>query len=160
MRLIVGAIGKLKRGPEAELVARYQKRAAQSGRPLGLSGPDIIELPESRADTAALRKSDESQRLLQRLPDKALILALDEGGKAISSRDFASIVTKHLKDGRAGLALLIGGPDGHGDSVLERAAITLSFGKLTMPHQIVRILIMEQLYRATTIAINHPYHRD
>lgn len=160
MRLIVGAIGKIKSGPEAELAARYGERFAQRGRTIGLAGPEVFELPESRAGKAGQRKIDEAQRMLEKLPERVAIILFDESGKSISSRDFAETVSKHADGGTSDLALLIGGPDGHDASLHGRAQHVFSFGKLTIPHQIVRILVMEQLYRATTILSNHPYHRD
>jgi len=160
LRLIVGCIGKLKSGPEAELVARYGERVAQMGRGLGLTGPDIAELPESRADRAEQRKVDEAMRLHGKLPDKTVTIAFDERGRSLSSRNFAEMIRNYADEGSSDLALLLGGPDGLDETLRDEADHVLSFGKLTMPHQIVRILLMEQLYRATTILSNHPYHRD
>ena len=160
MRIIVGAIGKLKNGPEGELVARYAERFSQTGRNLGLTGPDIVELPESRLGNAAQRKREEFFRLKEKLPDKAVIITFDERGKSLTSREFSAIIRKFADQGTVDLALLIGGPDGFDETVREEVDQVISFGKLTIPHQIVRILVMEQLYRAATILSNHPYHRD
>ncbi len=160
MRLIVGCIGRLKSGPEADIAARYEKRIAQSGRQLGLSGPKIIELPESRAAESAQRKTDEAYRLAQKLPEKAIAIAFDERGTSVNSRNFSEIIRRSSEEGASDLVFLIGGADGLDPQIRRRADHILSFGSLTIPHQLVRILVLEQIYRATTILTNHPYHRD
>ena len=160
MRLIVGCIGKLKSGPEAELAKRYGERLAQTARGLGLTGPEIIELPEGRSSNSDQRKTDEADRLRENISERAVTIAFDERGKSVSSQEFSKMVQKHLDQGTRDLVLLIGGADGLDATLRDDADYVFSFGKLTMPHQIVRILVMEQLYRATTILANHPYHRD
>ncbi len=160
MQLIVGCIGRLKGGPEAEIASRYEKRIAQSGRQLGLTGPKIIELPEGRSAESAQRKLDEANRLKQKLPARTVLVAFDERGKPMTSRDFSRIVQECAGKGVSDLAFLIGGADGLDPDFRGEADHILSFGRLTIPHQLVRILVMEQIYRATTILTNHPYHRD
>ena len=159
MRLAIAAVGRLKAGPERELLARYLERTNASGKTLALSPLDIIEIPESTARTAAKRKADEAKALLSAIPDKAKIIALDERGKTFSSEDFANKLARFRDDGAACTALLIGGADGLDDSLRKKAGLTIAFGAATFPHQIVRILLAEQIYRAVTILSGHPYHR-
>ena len=159
MQISIIAIGRVKSGPERELVARYQKRIIQTGKNLGISGLNIIEIGESKASSAGQRKLEEAKKLLDLIPDGAVVFTLDEHGKNISSVQFAQKLKQIQEDGTRSLVFLIGGADGHGDLVLKRADHKLSFGQLTWPHQIVRILLVEQLYRTTTILSGHPYHR-
>ena len=158
MRLAVIAVGRLKDGPERELCERYRERAVALGRGLGLSGPDIFELPESRGRRPDERKRDEAAAITAKLLP-GLVIALDERGKSLSSEAFASRLAAARDAGTAGASLIIGGADGLSDDLRDRADLTIAFGALTMPHQIVRALVLEQLYRAMTIIAGHPYHR-
>ncbi|MEP1208526.1 MAG: 23S rRNA (pseudouridine(1915)-N(3))-methyltransferase RlmH [Rhizobiaceae bacterium] len=160
MQLIIATIGRLKKGPEQELVARYVDRLAKSGKAIGISQIKTIEIVESRAASASARKIDEAQSLISRLPDKCPIFAFDERGKSPTSRQFAKLVSQQLDSGSQALALIIGGPDGLDSSLTDRADNLISFGAATFPHQLVRVLVLEQAYRAVTILTNHPYHRD
>ncbi|WP_114008369.1 23S rRNA (pseudouridine(1915)-N(3))-methyltransferase RlmH [Cohaesibacter intestini] len=159
MKLVIAAIGRQKAGPETDLVARYRDRAKKAGRSLGLSGPDIIEFAESRARSTPERKSQEADQLLKSLPSGAYIVALDEHGKNISSEAFAKLIDKQRNAGAPAVAFVIGGPDGHGDELLARADAKLALGAMTWPHQLARMLLSEQVYRAITILTGHPYHR-
>jgi 23S rRNA (pseudouridine1915-N3)-methyltransferase len=159
MRLLIAAVGRLKAGPERELLARYLDRANASGKSLALAPVDVVEIPESMAQSAAKRKSDEAKALLGTIPEKAKLIALDERGKSISSEDFAKKLARFRDDGASCAALLIGGADGLDESLRKKADLTLAFGAATFPHQIVRILLAEQIYRAVTILSGHPYHR-
>lgn len=149
----------MKAGPEQELAARYLDRLRKAGAPLGIDFSGVSEIAESRASGVLERKRDEGARLLALLPDEARLLVLDETGRTPSSEEFAAQIARHRDDGARELALVIGGPDGHGDELRARASGVIAFGRLTFPHQIVRILLAEQLYRATTILSGHPYHR-
>lgn len=159
MRITVAAIGRLKSAPETELANRYIKRFDGSGRALGLGPIKIHELPESRDGNAVVRKQDEAHRLLQKLGDGAIHLALDERGSGLTSAEFSELIAAHRDHGAAELAFLIGGPDGHGPQVLEAARKTMSLGAMTLPHGLARVILLEQLYRAATILSGHPYHR-
>lgn len=159
MRLMLVAVGRMKDGPERILTARYIERALASGKPLGLSGPIITELSESRARSASERMREEAKAILAAIPDKSVIIALDERGKSVSSEDFASRIGQWRDANRPALALVIGGADGFDAEIRSRADLVLSFSPMTWPHQIVRIMAAEQLYRATTILSGHPYHR-
>ena len=158
MRLLIVAVGRLKRGPERELADRYAERARATGRALGFSGPDVVEIPESRATEPRVRKRDEADAIRAKLPDGAELFVWDERGRPLASRPFAQALAAARDAGRAS-ALVIGGPDGLDPSLHEGARV-LSFGAMTLPHQLVRVLVCEQVYRATTILQGHPYHRD
>ncbi len=159
MRLMLAAVGRLKAGPDRELFDRYWDRLAASGRQLGITNIRHVELPESRAASAAERKADEAARLLAVARDATGIVALDETGRAHTSASFAAHLGKLRDSGASELAFLIGGADGHGAAVLARATLILNLGTLTLPHGLARIVLAEQLYRATTILAGHPYHR-
>jgi 23S rRNA (pseudouridine1915-N3)-methyltransferase len=159
LRIQIAAVGRMKAGPERELVARYLDRATAGGRALGLTGFDIAELPESRAGSSAARKTDEARALTGVFPTASLVVALDERGKAIASEALATQIGRWRDDGKAAASFVIGGADGLDPDFVKRADLVLSFSPLTWPHQLVRIMLAEQLYRATTILSGHPYHR-
>jgi len=159
VRIVLVAIGKLKAGPDRDLFERYWERLGASGRKLGITGLRSAELPESRAATAAERKADEAGRLLKAVGAGATVIVLDEHGKSLTSQDFAAFLKRTLDGSVPELAVLVGGPDGHGSPVLERAGLVLNLGTMTLPHGLARIVIAEQLYRATTLLSGHPYHR-
>ncbi len=159
MRINIHAVGRMKAGPERELAQRYFDRFSKSGPAVGLEWGGVNETPESRAQSAAERKRDEAQRVEALLDNGALLVLLDERGKSIGSEAFAHNLAAYRDQGRKSLVLAIGGPDGHDAVLREKAALVLSFGALTFPHQLVRILLAEQLYRASTILAGHPYHR-
>jgi 23S rRNA (pseudouridine1915-N3)-methyltransferase len=158
MRWTVLAVGRLKAGPERDLVERYRERLDAAGRTGGLTGLDLVEIPESRARRDADRRAEEAAALLARAPSGALV-AFDERGRSPASEAFAATLGAWRDAGRGATAFLIGGPDGLDESVRRRADLVVSFGALTLPHQIVRALVLEQLYRAVTILTGHPYHR-
>lgn len=160
MRLKILSIGKMKKGPERELLERYCDRAAKAGRQLGIQEVGIGEWAESRSANAELRKSEEAGQLLNGLRPGALLIALDENGSDIASQAIAGLIETSLSDGVPEVCLAIGGPDGHGSELLESADMTWRFGRATWPHQLVRIMAAEQLYRAITILCGHPYHRE
>lgn len=155
MRLQVLAIGKLKAGPEKTIAEEYQLRLEGLGRKAGITKLTVSDFSESPAQTATQRQDDESKLLAT----KAFTLVLDERGKAHSSADFAQILQRHLDQGTQDLAFLIGGPDGHSAATRRNAGHLLSFGPMTWPHRLVRVMLFEQIYRAVTILVNHPYHR-
>lgn len=151
----------MKSGPDAELVSRYADRLAKAGRALGLDYDGLTEITESRAQTAAQRKAEESARCAALAQEPATVLVLlDERGKSLSSRGFADRIAGWRDGGTSRAIFAIGGPDGHDPDLRKRADLVLSFGELTWPHQLARIMLAEQLYRAVTILAGHPYHRD
>ena len=160
MRLVVAAVGRLKTGPERELAERYRDRAARAARPLGLRGPEVVEVKESRAREAPRRMAEEAVAIAGALPPGALTVALDGRGRNVASDALARQLGSWRDAGTETVAFVIGGADGLAAGVLEGAAMRLAFGSATWPHQLVRIMLLEQLYRTTTILSGHPYHRD
>jgi 23S rRNA (pseudouridine1915-N3)-methyltransferase len=158
MRLAVIAVGRLKDGPERELCERYRERGVALGRGIGFSGPEIVEIAEGRGRRSEERKRDEAQAILAKA-HPGLIIALDERGRQLGSEAFASRLATARDSGTGHASLIIGGADGLSEEIRDKADITLAFGALTIPHQIVRALVLEQLYRAMTIISGHPYHR-
>ncbi|MDT9013626.1 MAG: hypothetical protein RL671_1070 [Pseudomonadota bacterium] len=139
MRLHVIARGKIARSPEAELVARYMKR---------ITWPVVqTELPDSGGVIPA-----------PLTPAREILL--DERGKQVSSEDFAALLGRWRDDGVREARFLIGAADGHGDAARNRADLLLGFGPMTWPHLLVRAMLAEQLWRATSILAGHPYHRS
>lgn len=161
MQVSLYCVGRMKSGPERQLFERYFERAEKTGKQIGLTGFNCLEIPESRGEAAERRKVEEGDRLRGFIaePRTALIL-FDETGRSPTSRAFADLVGDYRDAGIQTLGIGIGGPDGHDPALLARADAVISFGKMTMPHQIARILVAEQLYRATSILTGHPYHRD
>ena len=160
MRVTIHAVGRLKSGPERDLSARYFDRFSKIGPQQGLELGRIIEVPESRASDTQTRQREEAAALDKSLPPDALLLLLDETGKSVDSEHFANQLGQWRDSGKRDLMIAIGGADGHHNSLHKRADHILNFGKMTWPHQIVRILLAEQLYRAATILSGHPYHRS
>lgn len=151
MRLAIVAVGKAKASPERDLYRHY---AGRIHWPLSL-----IEVEEKRRLPAAELKEAEGRLLLAAVPPRAVLWALDGGGKPLSSEALAAALGKLQDSGEAGLALAIGGADGLADAVLEKARFCLSLGAMTWPHMLVRGMLAEQLYRAQQILADHPYHR-
>jgi len=160
MKLAVHAVGRMKSGPEKELADRYFERFARSGPSIGLEFSGVAEIPESRAQGAAERKREEAVRLRTLLGAATALVLLDERGKNISSEEFANRIGTLRDAGKRTLVIAIGGADGHDPALRDEADLVLSFGALTWPHQIVRVMLAEQLYRAATILSGHPYHRS
>ena len=159
MKISVFAVGRMKAGPEKELADRYFERFSKSGPSIGLEFAGFAEIPESRAQGAAERKREEADRLRQHVVAGSALILLDERGKSITSEDFANRIAALRDGGRRFSVIAIGGPDGHDPSLRDEADLVLSFGAQTWPHQMVRIMLGEQLYRTATILSGHPYHR-
>lgn len=139
MLLHIVARGKIARSPEADLVARYIKRIAWPTR--------LTELPETGGSIPAL-------------PANSVTIVLDERGQALSSMAFAKKLEDWRDNGKREARFLIGAADGHDQDVRANADLLLSFGPATWPHLLVRAMLAEQLFRATSILANHPYHRE
>jgi 23S rRNA (pseudouridine1915-N3)-methyltransferase len=153
------AIGRLKQGPERELGERYRERFDDIGRKLGFRGLDIHEIPESRARDAAARIAEEAAAMSALIPDKSSIVAFDERGEAIDSPAFARHLGRWRDESVPSAVFLIGGPDGLSPELRRKAKLSVAYGKATWPHQMVRVMLLEQIYRAATILSGHPYHR-
>lgn len=139
MLLHIVARGKIGRSPEAELTERYLKRIAWPTR--------ITELPDRGGTVPSL-------------PANSITIALDERGKALASSELAGKLERWRDDGKREVRFLIGAADGHGEDGRAAADLLLSFGPATWPHLLVRAMLAEQLFRATSILAGHPYHRE
>jgi 23S rRNA (pseudouridine1915-N3)-methyltransferase len=159
LRVSVIAVGRMKPGPEKTIAGDYLTRAEGLGRTVGVTRLDISEFPESQASSPAARMAEEGRLMAAALPARSFSVVLDERGKPLASADFAALLRRHLDGGTPGMAFLIGGPDGHAPEVRSAAGLLMSFGPMTWPHRLVRVMLMEQLYRALTIIAGHPYHR-
>jgi 23S rRNA (pseudouridine1915-N3)-methyltransferase len=159
VEIAILAVGRMKAGPEKELCARYLDRAAKTGRGLGFRGFAVEELAESRVARAVDRRAQEAEGLIAALPKDGRVVCLHEGGDLPDSEGFARGLEHDAAAAVARTSFVIGGPDGLGERILAAADRRISFGRLTWPHQIVRVLLAEQLYRAMTILSGHPYHR-
>ena len=159
MRILLAVVGRLKLGPERKLAEVYLERAGALGRGAGIGTVSVTEIAESRAATAELRMADEAARLRAGLPGDAVTVVLDNGGRDVTSEEFARLVGRWRDGGAGTLALLIGGPDGLAPEIKTTANDRLAFGRMTWPHRLARIMLLEQVYRSVTILVNHPYHR-
>ena len=155
MRVHLCAVGRLRAGPERDLVADYAQRFDRTGRPLGL-GP----LTEHEVEDKRGGGMEAEAALLERaLPAGALICTMDERGRLMSSPEFADLLARWRDSGRQDVAFVIGGADGIALSLRERADASISFGRMVWPHLLVRVMLAEQLYRAAGILAGTPYHR-
>jgi 23S rRNA (pseudouridine1915-N3)-methyltransferase len=159
MRLVVISIGRLKQGPERELAERYRERFDDIGRKLGFRGLEIHEIPESRARDAATRIAEEAAAISAASPEKSLLVALDERGDNVDSAAFARHLGRWRDEAVANTIFAIGGADGLSPDLWRKAKLRIAFGSATWPHQMVRVMLLEQIYRAATILAGHPYHR-
>lgn len=153
MQITISAIGKLKKNtPEDILIQDYLKKT---------KWPVVIkEFEEKKTLTVDQLKEAESNLLLSSVPQGGKIIALDERGKTPSSREFAELIGKWLDDGVQSISFLIGGANGHSEKLREQSDYKLSFGRMTLPHMLARVVLAEQIYRAKTILDGHPYHKD
>jgi 23S rRNA (pseudouridine1915-N3)-methyltransferase len=159
MRILIAAVGRMKAGPERELAERYRKRAAQTGRSAGLTDVEIVEIRESRADNPERRMLEESIAIANLIPERSVTVLLDGNGENLTSGALAGHLRTWRGEDRPAVVFVIGGTDGLAAGLRERAKIAMAFGAATWPHQLARVMLLEQLYRATTILSGHPYHR-
>lgn len=159
MRIGIVAVGRLKNGPEQDIVVRYLERAKKVGGQIGLDIGEIREIPESQLPGADGRREAEAKALSKGLEDRWRVVALDERGRDTPSVDFAEMLAAWRDDGVSDTLFVIGGPDGLDPALRRRADHVLAFGRATWPHLLVRVLLSEQIYRTTTILSGHPYHR-
>jgi 23S rRNA (pseudouridine1915-N3)-methyltransferase len=159
VRLTLVCVGKLKVGPERLLFERYFKRLTEGARGAGLAGADLRELDESRARRPDERRAEEGAAILAAIPKSGALVLLDERGPSATSEEWAADIGRARDASRAAYAVAIGGPDGLDQSLSGAAHRIVSFGSMTWPHQLVRVMASEQLYRAMTIIAGHPYHR-
>ncbi len=164
MRIIVVAVGRLKQGPERELAERYRKRFDDIGRRLGFHNLEICEIPESRARDATARIAEEASAISAAIPDKSVLVTLDERGENIDSQGLALRLSRWRDRSTPSAVFVIGGADGLSPELAAKEKSNIekfkvAFGAATWPHQMVRVMLFEQLYRAATILSGHPYHR-
>jgi 23S rRNA (pseudouridine1915-N3)-methyltransferase len=159
MRLLIAAVGRLKDGPERALLDKYRERFAPLAKRLGLAPVGWFEIAESRSADAATRSEEEGVALLKLVREAEFLVALDERGKAVTSVGFAQALAKARDGGAKTAGIIVGGPDGLSQAVRDAAHLKVSFGAITLPHGLARIVLAEQLYRAATILAGHPYHR-
>src|ERR1700750_1602991 len=159
MRLIIIAVGRLKQGPERELAERYRQRFDEIGRKLGFRGLDIHEISESRAREAPARIAEEAAATTAVGAAHCVFCALDERGDNIDSVGLARHLARFRDQSVANTVFVIGGADGLSPALGAKQELGLAFGRETWPHQVVRVMLLEQLYRAATILAGHPHHR-
>ena len=152
MRFLLLAIGRDRQGPTAELVGAYLKRCSWR--------VEAIDIPKRTQGDRERRLADEALKIRQALPAGAALIALDERGDDLSSRELAEQIKTFQDDGRQALAFVIGGADGLDPSLIKTANRCLAFGRAVWPHRLVKVMLAEQIYRASTILSGHPYHRD
>jgi 23S rRNA (pseudouridine1915-N3)-methyltransferase len=155
MRVHICAVGRLRQGPERDLIDDYLGRFDKSGRALGLGPAKIIEVEDKKGGGMAA----EGALLTRAVPKGALICTMDERGRVMSSPEFSRLLAGWRDQGRQDLAFVIGGADGIEPELRTRADASLSFGKMVWPHMLVRVMLAEQLYRAASILAGAPYHR-
>jgi len=155
MDVLIVAAGRLRDGPEVELVRDYLERANGFGRKMALSF-SLIEI-ESKPPGDARKEASET---LRATPDGAVRVLLDERGEQLGSRQLADRIAGWRDQGRPALACWIGGADGASQTLKDQADLKLAFGRATWPHRLVRAMLAEQLYRVSTILGHSPYHRD
>jgi 23S rRNA (pseudouridine1915-N3)-methyltransferase len=157
MKLRILAVGRAKSGPESALIAEYQKR---------LHWPLTIEEVEERRPLSGAELKAREGALLQTALERGakggrpILVALDEKGKSLGSRDFAARLTSWEDQGAGEIVFLLGGADGLAPEIRDQAAFVLSLGQMTWPHLLARAMLVEQIYRAQQILAGHPYHRD
>ncbi|WP_132861072.1 23S rRNA (pseudouridine(1915)-N(3))-methyltransferase RlmH [Shimia isoporae] len=155
MKVHICAVGRLRSGPERDLLDDYLTRFDRTGRALGL-GPVTVHEVEDRKNGGM---SAEAPLLQGVIPKGAVICALDERGKLMSSPEFADMLGGWRDEGRGDVAFVIGGADGIDPSLRAQVDAKLSFGKMVWPHMLARVMLSEQLYRAASILAGAPYHR-
>lgn len=155
MRLHICAVGRMRAGPERTLLADYLTRFERAGRPLSLGPAVEHEIDERKANTV----ETQGAALLRPVAEGAIVAALDERGKQLSSPQFANWLAQMRDRGAGDLAFVIGGADGLAPEVTSRADMMISLGQMVWPHKLVRVMLAEQVYRAATILAGSPYHR-
>jgi len=155
LRLSICAVGRLRKGPERLLVDDYLARATRTGRALGLGPVTETEIDQRKGGGMA----GEAVLLRKAIPEGARLVALDERGTVITSPDFAARLADWRDAGTRDVAFAIGGADGIAPDLRDGAALSLSFGRMVWPHMLARVMLAEQIYRATTILAGGPYHR-
>jgi 23S rRNA (pseudouridine1915-N3)-methyltransferase len=156
MRLHLCAVGRMRADqPERAILEDYHMRFNRTGKPLALGPLFETEVEDKKGGGMEA----EADLLAKAVPAGALLVTMDERGKVLSSPEFAAQLARWRDDGRQDVAFVIGGADGIAPGLRERAAFSISFGRMVWPHMLVRVMLVEQLYRAATILGGGPYHR-
>jgi 23S rRNA (pseudouridine1915-N3)-methyltransferase len=151
--MLIAAIGRLKKkSPEDQLIEEYIRKTRWP--------VTVRESEEKKALSGDALKEAESRLLLGNVPTGAKVVALDERGEMLSSTELARKIAHWRDAGTQDVAFLIGGANGHAEAVRQRADLVLSFGRMTLPHMLIRVVVAEQIYRIRTILDGHPYHRE
>ena len=151
MQIIIAAVGRMKRGPAAEMIADYLARVRWD-----VVVKELADAPSGMA--AEARRAREAKDILALVDRESRLIAMDSRGQQLDSVAMAAAIGKFKGQGAKRLVIAIGGQDGLDASVLSAAALTLAFGAATWPHQLLRLMLAEQVYRAYTIEAGHPYH--
>ena len=159
MRITLICVGRLKSGPERELFERYFGRLKGVARTAGVADVELREIEESHARLPEDRREDEAAAIFKAIGPRDAVVALDERGRSPSSEEWAADIARARDFAQPVYAVVIGGPDGLSPALRAKASKVISFGAMTWPHQLVRVMASEQLYRALTILSGHPYHR-
>ena len=149
----------MRAGPERDLLERYAKRIAAIAPSIGVSQTEWRELDEGRARNVEERRAEEARAIHAALPKGAWLTVLDERGTPLTSAQWSAEIGRARDSSVTAYAVVIGGPDGLDAALREAARSVVSFGAMTWPHQLVRVMAGEQLYRALSILAGHPYHR-
>jgi 23S rRNA (pseudouridine1915-N3)-methyltransferase len=155
LRISLIVVGRLSRTVEGKLAEDYAKRAEATGRALGITPVDIVEVEARKPGKAA-----EAEALLAAIGEGAHLICCDEHGETYPSRALADKIARLRDRGERRLVFVIGGADGLASELLATAKSKLAFGPQTWPHALVRVMLAEQVYRATTLLAGGPYHRD
>ena len=151
MKLVIASVGKARKTAEAELVARYLKQTRWD--------VTVKELPDAPASLPSPeRKAWEARHILDAMDDSGWLIALDAMGEQLTTPQFAGVISAARAQAAKRILFVIGGQDGLDATVLQQAKRVVAFGRMTWPHQLVRALLAEQIYRAYTLSIGHPYH--
>ena len=159
MKLKVISIGQLKNNPILEIQRDYESRILSLSKSVGIKNLEIKELPISKKSSIKERQKEEAKIISQHIKQDNLNVFLDGKGENINSVDISQIISKSSFNGKD-LVFFIGGPDGFDEKIIKVANKIISFGRVTWPHKLIRIMLLEQLYRGITILNNHPYHRN
>ena len=151
MQIIIAAVGRMKRGPAAEMIADYLKRTRWD-----VSVKELADAPSGMA--AEARRAREAKEILALVDKETRLIAMDSRGQSLDSVAISAAIGKFRTQGAKRLVIAIGGQDGLDERVLAQAGLKLAFGTATWPHQLLRLMLAEQVYRAYTIEAGHPYH--
>ena len=155
MKLKIAAVGRLRQGPEADLIYDYSARFDRTGRALGLGPLSVVEVEAKKGGIAA-----EGELLSRAVSGAGVVCVLDERGRTATSPEFARLLENWRDQGRGELAFVIGGADGVAPELRGQADFALSLGNMVWPHMLARVMLTEQLYRAASILAGSPYHRE